>query len=227
MAQGQAAAGAPAQSDDTLAYSGGADIGVLPGSVLQLTAPAGTWTVPASDVLAQTPSPPAAAPQPRPAPPGVQRVQIVPPAPPATYDAPLAQPVLIEPAGGAKVTVTGAADVSLPKGTVISAPRQRPYPLPKPRRLLAPQGTNIIVANLKIILAVNLCTMFGIGAELGIAGVLARFSDATLLWSSCIIAALAVVAVLVILYAATATRTMADPQPGSSLSSQAGASLTL
>jgi hypothetical protein len=32
---------------------------------------------------------------------------------------------------------------------------------------------------------------------------------------------------LVVIYAVTATRTMADPQPGSSISSQAGTSFTL
>jgi len=226
-AQDQTAAAAPGQGSDTLAYSGGSDIGVLPGSILQLTATAGTWTVQAGDVLAQPASLPVAAPAPGPVPPGVQRVQIVPPAPPGSSDAPLAQPVLIEPAGGAKVTVTGTADVSLPKGAVISAPRRKPYPLLRQRQLLAPQGTNIIVANLKILLAVNLCTMFGIGAELGIAGVLALLSDATLVWQGLIVAALAVVAVLVIFYAATAARAMADPQPGSSLSAQTGTSFTL
>jgi len=38
---------------------------------------------------------------------------------------------------------------------------------------------------------------------------------------------IAVVAILVFVYAKTATRTMADPQPGSSLSAQAGTSFTL
>jgi hypothetical protein len=42
-----------------------------------------------------------------------------------------------------------------------------------------------------------------------------------------ITAALAVIAVMVIVYAGTATRAIADPQPGSSMSSQSGASFTL
>jgi hypothetical protein len=212
----------------TMAYSGGADIGVLPGSTLQITAPAGTWTIQASDVLAQPPSPPLPVPPGLPLPPpGVQLVQLVPPTAPATPDAPLAQPVLIDATGGAKVTVTGTADISLRKGAVISAPRRPYYRLPRNRQLLAPQGTNVIVANLKMILIANIFTMFGIGAELGIAGVLAGFSDATGHGRGFIFLGLAAVAVLVIIYAATATRAVADPQPGSSISSQAGASFTL
>ena len=183
--------------------------------------PPGTWTIQASDVLAQPSGPPpAAAPIPRAAR-HVRLVQVVPPAPPAPADAPLTQPILIDATGGAKITVTGAADMSLPQGAVISAPRRPDYPLPRPRRLLAPQGTNVIVASLGIILGVNILTMFGIGAELGIAGVLAAFSRASVPGLGFITAALAVVAIVVILYAGTATRAMADPQPGSSISSQA------
>ncbi len=205
----------------TMAYAGSADIGVMPGTVLQVTECAGMWTIQASDVVAQPAS------QPVPPLPGVQLAQVVPAAPPATSDAPLAQPVLIDAPGGVKVTVTGAADIRLRKGSVISAPRRGYYELPRNRQLLAPQGTNILVANLGIILIVNTFTMFGIGAELGIAGVLAGFSNATGHGRGFIFLALAAVAVLVVVYAVTATRAMADPEPGSSVSSQAGASFTL
>jgi hypothetical protein len=210
----------------TMACSGSPDIGVLPGSTLQISALAGTWTIPASDVLAQSP-----APRVLPAPPepslGLQPVQLLPPTPPATLDALLPQMVLIDASGGAKVTVTGAVDISLPEGAVVSAPRRPCYTLPRNRQLLAPQGTDVIVANLGMILITNIFTMFGIGAELGIAGVLAGFSNATGHGRGFIFLALAAVAVLVVLYAVTATRAMADPQPGSSISSQAGASFTL
>jgi hypothetical protein len=210
-----------------MAYSGTADIGVMPDTVLLVTAAGGTWTVQAADVLAQPPkrlAPPAPRATPGGPPPGVQLVQLVPPTPP---DVPLEQPLLIDATGGAKVTVTGTADISLRKGAVISATQRPCYPLPRDRQLQAPQGTNIIVANLSIILFVNLFTMFGIGAELGIAGVLAGFSDATGLGRAAVFVGLAAVAILVIIYAITATRAMADPQPGSSISSQAGASFTL
>lgn len=225
----------PSTDDDlpvcnALAYSGTADIGVLPGSILQIDKWAGTLTIQGSDVVAQ-PSPPAASPEtperPETVAPDVQLVQLVPAKPPGPSDAPLDQPAFISAAGGAKLTVTGAADITLPKNTKISGPQGRYYELRKIERLLVPQGTNVIVANLAIILIVNFLTMFGIGAELGIASVLADFSSATGHGHAWIFTALGAVAFLVIVYAATATRTMADPQPGSSISSQAGSSFTL
>jgi hypothetical protein len=209
---------------DAMAYSGTSDIGMLPSSVLRIDKWAGTLTVQASDVVAQPPTPPA---PPEPPEPGVQLVQLVPAAAPGPSNAPLDQPMFISAPGGAKVTVTGAADITLPNDTQISAPQGWHFKLRKTARLLVPQGTNVIVANLAIILIVNFLTMFGIGAELGIASVLADFSDATGHGHAWIFIALAAVASLVIVYAATATRTMADPQPGSSISSQAGASFTL
>ena len=211
-----------------MAYAGGADIAILPGSTVYLGAPAdspaSTVTIPASDVLAQSPQPPGPAPH---ATRHVYLIQVAPEAPPAPPDVPLTQPILIDAAGGAKITVTGAADVTLPKRAVISAPRRDDYPLPRSRQFLAPQGSNVIAASLGIILSVNLLTMFGIGAELGIGGVLAAFSRADSTGVGFISAALGIISVVVILYAGTATRAMADPQPGSSISSQAGASFTL
>jgi len=183
---------------------GSADIAVLPGSTLRIGASAGTWTIQPGDVLEPTS-----------------------PSPPAAPGAPLGLPVLIEATGGAKITVAGAADISLRPGTVISSPQRPDYTLRRSRKLLAPQNANVIVANLGIILIVNVLTMFGIGAELGIAGVLAGFSDASAAGRTFLFVALAVVAALVVLFAVTATRAMADPEPGSSISSQAGASFTL
>jgi len=198
-AQSYAAKPADQKTYPALAYSGAADIGVLPDSVVLLSGCAGQWTVAQADVLR--------------------------PAPPA--DTPLKHPVLIHADGGAKVTVTGAADITLGTGAVICAPQRAAYSLPKLRRLMAPQGTNLIVANLRMILTVNVLTMFGIGAELGLAGVLAALSSATAFGKGWIYAALAAVAVLAIWYAATATRAVTDPQPGSSLSAEAGTSFTL
>jgi hypothetical protein len=73
-----------------------------------------------------------------------------------------------------------------------------------------------------------LVTMFAVSAELGIAGVLAfRLSDASTTghWIGLIIAA--VVALFTLYYSTTAIRTLADPRPGSSLSSTSGTSFTL
>jgi hypothetical protein len=188
---------------NAMAYSGTADIGVQPDSILQIDKWAGPLTIATSDLVAQ--------PAPAPGPSGRS----------------LDDPTFISAAGGAKVTVTGAADITLPKDTRISAPQGQYYDLRQDKRLLVPQGTNVIVANLAIILIVNFFTMFGIGAELGIATVLADFSSASGHGQAWMFTALAAVAFLVIVYAATATRTMADPQPGSSISSQVGSSFTL
>jgi hypothetical protein len=211
---------------DAIAYAAGTDIGVLPGSTLLTSAPAGGLTIAASEVLAPVPAAPAKIDLPEPQD-RVALVQTVPVAAPSAADTSLTHPVLIDATSGAKITVTGAADVTLPRRSVISAPRQPPYPLPRKRQLLAPQGSNVIVANLGIILLVNLLTMFGIGAELGIAGILAHYSIAAGGGRLLLFAALIVVSALVIVYAATATRAIADPQPGSSMSSQSGASFTL
>jgi hypothetical protein len=185
-----------------MAVPGTSDIGVQSGSTLEIDAPAGTWTIQASDQLVPRPQ----------AKPNDVLIQY-----PAQIDAP----------GGAKITVTGTADITFPQDTVITAPRRQTRPLTKERKLLAPQGTNVLVANMGMLIVANIFTMFGIGAELGIAGVLAYFSEATQPWRVVMFCAIAAVATLVFVYAETATRAMADPQPGSSLSSQAGTSFTL
>jgi hypothetical protein len=198
----EAEAGA-VQATPIMAFAGAADIGIRPGCTLAINGLVGTWTIQASDQLVL--------PWPKPAP----------------ADVHIEYPAHIDVPDGAKITVTGTADVCFPKDTVITAPRRSPYPLPKCRRLLAPQGTNVLVGNMGMIIAANFITMFGIGAELGIAGVLAYFSEATQPWRVVMFCGIAAVAILVFVYAKTATRTMADPQPGSSLSSQAGTSFTL
>jgi hypothetical protein len=138
-------------------------------------------------------------------------------------------PFSLSPAGGAKITVTGAGGVYLPQGSVVTGPRRRDgLPARAGRWLLVPQGSTVIVGTLGVIVAANILTIFGIGAELGIAFVLARFSDAGSGWSGGgIYAGLAALAVVVLCYAVSATRAMANPQPGSALSAQAGTSFTL
>jgi hypothetical protein len=80
---------------------------------------------------------------------------------------------------------------------------------------------------MRTMLIANMVTMLGLGAELGIAGVLAYFSEAATLGRIILMCAIAFVGLLVLTYARSATRAMADPQPGSSLSAQAGTSFTL
>jgi hypothetical protein len=185
-----------------IGFAGTSDIGVGPGTTLAVGGPAGAYTIQASD-------------------------QLIPASPPKPADVAIQYPMLIDMPGGAKITVTGTADVLFPPDTVITAPRRRESILKKERSLIAPQGTNVLVGTMGMILAANFFTMFGIGAELGIAGDLIYFSEATQVWRVVMFCAMALVAILVLVYATTATRTMADPQPGSSLSSQAGTSFTL
>ncbi len=211
---------------EIMAFPGTGDIGVRPGNIVLINAPVGTWTIQASDQL----SPPArGGQQPAPPPPPAPAPWWWPPAPSPTApaDVTISYPARIEAPGGVKVTAVGTADVTFPEGTVIAAPRRGIYKLKRPRRLLTPQGSNVLVANMGMLVIANILTMFGIGAEIGVAFVLAHFSEATQPGLGFIFGAIAAVALLVFVYARTAVRTMADPQPGSSISSQAGTSFTL
>jgi hypothetical protein len=213
---------------EVMTFPGTADIGVRPGSILKIMAPGGgTWTIQASDQVAP------------PSPANHKAVALRrpprlipwwwPPAPPSTApaDVHISYPARIDARGGAKITVTGTADVEFPALTVMTAPRRRPYTLQRGRRLLTPQGSSVIVANMGMLVVANIVTMFGIGAELGLAVILTYFSEATQPWRVIAFTAIALLTVLVVAYANTATRTMADPQPGSSISAQAGTSFTL
>jgi hypothetical protein len=143
-------------------------------------------------------------------------------------DASFEYPVRITTAAGAEISVTGTADFALPRGTVISAPLRPVAVLAKDKDLQVPQGSNMIAANLKLILVSLAVTMFGIGAELGIIGVLALgLSEASTTGLAVMAVAMLVVAAGAIIYAVTATRTLANPQPGSSMSATGGTSFTL
>jgi len=209
------------QAAEAMALPGTADIGILPGSILEIKAPGGTWTIQASDLAPPGRDEPQAASPPIP--------WCWPPAPESTVpnDVHIRYPARIDAHGGAKVTVTGTADVTFPRGTVMTAPRRRTYTLQWERKLLTPQGPNVLIANMGMLVIANIFTMFGIGAELGVASGLVYFSEAVQPWREIIFIGIAAVALLVIVYAKTATRTMADPQPGSSISAQAGTSFTL
>jgi len=146
--------------------------------------------------------------------------------------APADLPVLlvsVDSQDGLKITVTGTADVYLPEESVITGPRRndgRPVSA-SGRWLLLPQGSTLIIGRLGVMIAANIFTLFGIGAELGIAFVLTGLSEATGVWTNFIYAGLAALTFLVFWYAVSATRAMASPQPGSSLSAEAGTSFTL
>jgi hypothetical protein len=143
-------------------------------------------------------------------------------------DAAPSYPVRIAVPSGAKLTVAGVVDITLPKGTMSKAPYRRDFSLPRERSLQVPPGSNVLFGNLWMILATAVFTMFGIGAEIGIAAILAYgLSEASLAWRSAMLGVTGLVAVLVIVYAATAIRAIADPRPGSSISATGGTSFTL
>jgi hypothetical protein len=143
-------------------------------------------------------------------------------------DATFAYPARIEAATGAKVTVVGVADITLPAGTKSKASYRAEADLRADRGLQVPTGANVLFGNLRMIIAVAAVTMFGIGAEIGIAGVLAYgLSEASQPWRVGMLAVIGLVALLTIAYAVTAIRAIADPRPGSSISATSGTSFTL
>ncbi len=141
----------------------------------------------------------------------------------------ISYPATITAPGGAKITLVGVADITLPRGTDIVTPNGQPIAsLQMERELQEPQGSNTLIASLRIILIAAVVTMFGMGAELGIAGVLAYgLSDATQSWRLAMLGGVVLVGMLVLWYSATAISALAGPQPGSSLSAAPGTSFTL
>jgi hypothetical protein len=145
----------------------------------------------------------------------------------APADATLACPAWVLAPAGAKVSVTGAGGVLFPEGATATAPRRKEFPIDGERHLLLPQGSNTMVANMRLVIISALITMFGIGAQIGIACELACYSDATTLGRGFALAVIGAVAALTLYYSTTAIRALADPQPGSSLSAISGTSFTL
>ena len=186
----------------TIAVPGGTDIGVRGQSTMKITGDIGPLTIAAAD--------------------------IVPPHNVQAHDAQLRSPVRITTSSGAKVSAVGVMDVLLPQGTCSSAPYRREFALPRERNLQIPQGSNVIFGAMYIVLIAAVVTMFGIGAELGIAGVLAYgLSEASQAWRSFMLGVTGLLAVLILVYAVTAIRALADPRPGSSISATGGTSFTL
>jgi hypothetical protein len=147
-------------------------------------------------------------------------------APPS--DASVAYPARIEAPAGAKVTVAGVADITLPAGTKSRASYRAEAELRTERSLQVPAGSSVLFGNLRMILGVAVLTMFGIGAEIGIAGVLAYgLSEASQPWRWGMLAVTGLVGLLTIAYAVTAIRAIADPRPGSTISATSGTSFTL
>jgi hypothetical protein len=151
---------------------------------------------------------------------------------PAGQDVRLPLPVLLTAPAGAKITVLGSADLLLPAGTQVTAPRRNEEvevdTPPADRHIELPQGTNTLVGNMRLVTISALMTIFGVGAEIGIVGVLAVIlSNASTPGRWLIGVLLGFVAVFALWYSKTAIEALANPQPGSSLSGSAGTSFTL
>ena len=123
--------------------------------------------------------------------------------------------------------MAGQADVELPAGLAMMAPRRKAYVLPYARHLTVPAPANTLGASMRLVIVAALLTVFGVGAQLGIAGVLAYFSDASTTGRWTTFALLGAVAAFLLYYSTTAIRSLADPQPGSSMSAAPGTSFTL
>jgi hypothetical protein len=129
---------------------------------------------------------------------------------------------------GAIATVTGAADIFLPHATTIVAPGHRGMALKPNTTLTVPSGPNVMAAGMGSVLSAAVLTTFGIGAEIGLVAVLAaHYSMAGHAGRVAAVVISAVVAAGLIIYGATGIRSLADPTPGTSLSSGAGTSFTL
>ena len=138
-------------------------------------------------------------------------------------------PVDISTENGAKISVVGTADVTLPRGTVITTPgRPAARPLPRDVHLQAPQGGSTLVGTVAIVLAAAVVTMFGIGMEVGLACVLTfGLSAASQFWRWMMLAGSILIGLFVLWYAVAAVQALADPRPGSALSATGGTSFTL
>jgi len=128
---------------------------------------------------------------------------------------------------GATATVTGVADILLPKAAIMAVGRTGMGLKPN-TALTVPSGSNVMAAGMGSVLPTAALTTFGAGAEIGLVAVLAaHYSTAGGAGDVAAIVISAVVAAVLVLYGATSIRSLADPTSGTSLSSAAGTSFTL
>jgi hypothetical protein len=131
---------------------------------------------------------------------------------------------------GAKLSFTGLADITLPSGSRVSAvgePKNE-VTLNEERTFTLPFAGEVISQLWSLLLA-SCFTMFGIGADLAIVGwVLGYDLAAAPLWARALIAAVAGVAALIVVwYGVFAIRSLADTRDGSVLSGRQDASFIL
>jgi hypothetical protein len=129
---------------------------------------------------------------------------------------------------GAVATVTGAADIFLPRAATMMAPGSRGMALKPNTTLTVPSAPNVMAAGMGSVLSAAALTTFGVGTEIGLVAVLAaHYSPAGHAGRVAAVVISALVAAGLILYGATSIRSLADPTPGTSLSSSARTSFTL
>jgi hypothetical protein len=131
---------------------------------------------------------------------------------------------------GAKLSFTGLADITLPSGSRVSAvgePKNE-VTLSEDRTFTLPFAGEVISQLWSLLLA-SCFTMFGIGADLAIAGwVLGYDLAAAPLWARALIVAVAGAAALIVVwYGVFAIRSLADTRDGSVLSGRRDASFIL
>lgn len=226
-----------------LALPGGNDIAVFAGQQLKISVPV---SIAASDVLV-APVPPRGL--------AKRHLAKAPPAQPAGGGT-LPPDSSIALAEGAKITFLGRASIVLPAGTCMDAPAATPpdqqarQPADSQARQSAgsphlatrpakrsclrsetvfavPHTAQVIATRMWSLLAAACVTMFGIGAELGILGVLVELSTADPTTRLICLVMTATAAVTVLSYGVVSIRALADVTPGSALSATDGTSFTL
>jgi hypothetical protein len=162
---------------------------------------------------------------------------------PGTNDIAVAPGSLITASGGAPLTAAsgatisflGRASLTLPAGTRIEAPVAEPgrparrSVLRYRREFAIPHSGEMVAAEMWSMLAAAAMTTFGIGAEIGITGIVLGFNLAAApLWArGCGLAIAIAAAALVAGYGVSAIRALADSREGSALSGPRGSSFTL
>jgi hypothetical protein len=95
-------------------------------------------------------------------------------------------------------------------------------------RLKVPAGTNVITADIRSLVPAAFFTMLGVGAELGIIGVLAfSLSALTPLAKYFTLATVIVMGIITLCYAVATTRSLTAARSGSALTAESGTSGTL
>jgi hypothetical protein len=145
----------------------------------------------------------------------------------APDDTPVRKGEVITATQGAKITVTGTADIKLPRTSEIETKGQSRQ-LETSELLSVPAGTKVIAADMRALLPTAALTLFGIATLLGLLTVLVGlFSDADLSGRVVTFVAGVLLVAGVLIYGVVANRSLAEPTPGSSLSAESTSSFTL